>query len=122
MKIPRIVYAIYPHDENGNIVGVYVGSTHDLKRRLQIHMADRTTKGEQVTLHNLMRENGFDYQKLDTINEFKERHLEYDWIAYFKEKTNLKVLNRIEGKSLNHRNCNETFGNKESVYGGDHAW
>mgnify|MGYP003295990262 CR=1 FL=1 len=32
MYFPRIIYAIYPFDENGHVAGVYVGSTKNVEK------------------------------------------------------------------------------------------
>lgn len=90
MKLPRYVYAIYPFDEDGKIAGVYVGATSNIRCRMKNHVNNMR---QQQELHGMMRENGFTYQILETIKEYNDRHLEYDWMDFFKEKTPLRVFN-----------------------------
>lgn len=79
----RIIYAIYPLDSDGNIAGVYVGMTRNLRQRIKGHMNDRHTEN-QMGFHSLMRDYGFYYQILENVEEYPDRRHEYDWIDYFK--------------------------------------
>lgn len=93
MRFPRKVYAIFPCDKDGEAVGVYVGSTSDMKWRLINHRCRPVGLGNQDELHQLMRENGCTYKFLDEYYGIKETHTEYDWIDYFVKVTDLKVFN-----------------------------
>lgn len=101
--LPLTIYAIFPKDENGNIAGVYVGSTFvPLKHRIAEHLRD---KSHQQELHNLMNDNGFIYQSLETMVTRGNHGLEYDWIDYYLKKTDLRVFNKTMRKDQNYRNC-----------------
>lgn len=102
--LPRTIYAIFPKDENGNIAGVYVGSTFTgLRHRIAVHLGKKSS--HQKELHNLMRTNGFVYQSLETRVFPEDFDLEYDWIDYFLKKTNLRVFNKMTKKHQDYRNC-----------------
>lgn len=106
MDLPQTVYAIYPKDEKGNIVGVYVGSTSKpLEKRIRGHLQSKSKSPNQIKLHELMRNNGFIYQSLEVYNRFEDRHLEYDWIDYFLKKTNLFLFNVKVMKQPDYKNC-----------------
>lgn len=87
---PRLVYALYPFDENGLIAGVYVGSAHDLEKRIGTHLTNHG--GNQLELHELMRNNGFSFQILDFVPNRTLSHIEYDWIDFF-SRVNLRLFN-----------------------------
>lgn len=89
---PRKVYVIFPFNSDGTIAGVYVGSSYRVKERIECHKGDHQSK-HMVELHDLMRENGFKYQIIDEIGDWRETHIEYDWIDFFKKKTTMKVFN-----------------------------
>lgn len=92
MKLPRKVYVIFPFDYEGKVAGVYVGSTKDPRQRLVNHLNDYGA--QQWELHNLMRENGFKAYVVDTIDDYEESHIEYDWIDVFKHfLPDLKIFN-----------------------------
>lgn len=95
MDGPDYVYAIYPFDESGNIAGVYVGLTHNLKRRLKAHQFGENPS--QAEFHSFMRQYGFAFQVLEIIENYADRHLEYDWIDFFEKKTNLRIFNSKRG-------------------------
>ena len=102
MRFPRWVYAIYPLDENGNITGVYVGSSatpHDRVKRHCYSIHD----DKQFELHSLMRTNGYYYCLLEKITEWDQRVNEYLWIKHYMEK-GMKVYNILtdchEGKKI----------------------
>lgn len=96
MRYPRKIYAIYPFDENGNIAGVYVGSSFDYEERIKGHFFSR--KVEQEYFHSLMRTNGFTFQLLGDIQDVRENHLEYDWMDFL-NKSGVKVFNSLVGKT-----------------------
>ena len=98
------VYAIFPKDKDGDIAGVYIGSTFGkLELRIKNHLRfDK--KPNQKELHNLMKNNGFIYQSLESKLEWRNRSLEYDWVDYYRQKTNLRVFNKYFGKG-NYKNC-----------------
>ena len=87
------VYALFPFDEDGEIAGVYVGSSQNPLTRVRSHKNTQDGHGKQDVLHELMRENGFTYIFVDDIKTFKDAHVEYDWIDYFIKQTNLTVFN-----------------------------
>ena len=95
MKLPRKVYAIFPLNENGEIAGVYVGSSANVKERIKHHL--QTYGMNQNELHELMRKNGYMYCLLNSILEHKESHFEYDWIDFFDKCTSLRVFNNQRG-------------------------
>lgn len=96
MNYPRKVYAIFPYDENHHIAGVYVGSTWNVEERIRCHKGDHKSL-HMAELHDLMRRHGFIYKVMDEIKEWKDCHIEYDWIDYFMKKTDLKVFNYRKG-------------------------
>jgi len=119
MKLPRYVYAIYPLDGSGDIAGVYVGTTSNIRCRIKNHIS---TKGQQTELHKMMRENGFMYQIVETISEYEDRHLEYDWIDFFKKKTHLMVFNKMDDCfSADFSRCEKPYGTPVWT-GGGVAW
>lgn len=94
MKYPRQVYLLFPYDEFGDIAGVYVGSSHNVARRMDYHFSDRSTKfRKQRNLHKLMRDNGFSYVVVDTIENEDFSYIEYDWVDYFLQNFNVRVFN-----------------------------
>ena len=97
MKYPKTIYAIYPYDENGEVAGVYVGSSEMVKTRILAHRSNVRT---QLELHELMRKNGFTFQMLGVINDYEESHLEYDWAEFF-TCMGLKVFNTLKYKNVN---------------------
>jgi hypothetical protein len=106
MDLPQTIYAIFPKDEKGNIVGVYIGATSKpLEKRIKGHLNSLETAPNQIKLHELMRNNGFIYQSLETHNRFEDRHLEYYWIDYFIKKTDLFLFNAKLAKNPDYRNC-----------------
>lgn len=105
MKKPRYIYAIYPHDENGDYAGVYVGITSNVKRRLQIHLKDLYCHPNSVELHRLMKNNGYSYQTIDDVQSNDDTYLEYDWIDFFRAKTDLHIFNTKIGSHADFRNC-----------------
>lgn len=90
------VYAIFPFDEDGEIAGVYIGSSQNPLTRVRNHRNTKDGHGKQDTLHELMRKNGFTYIFVDDIKTFKDAHVEYDWIDYFIKQTNLTVFNNAD--------------------------
>lgn len=106
MDFPRTIYAIYPKDEQGNIVGVYVGSTsRPLEKRIRGHLCCASECPKQKMLHELMKKNGYILQKLEVFNKFQDRHLEYDWVDYFIKKTDLEIFNTTMMTNQNYKNC-----------------
>lgn len=91
----KYVYAIYPKDENGNIAGVYVGSSENVERRIKHHL-NRMKKDPQPELHELMRTNGFTYEILEAMEDFRENYKEYKWIEAMSLKYS-KVFNKYLG-------------------------
>lgn len=89
-KYPKSVYVIFPHDASGQVAGVYVGSSGNAAKRIEIHVRNFHS---QTELHDLMRKNGFDWFVIDCIHDSSEKHLEYDWIDFFKKKTCLHLFN-----------------------------
>lgn len=97
MAYPKSVYAIFPFDSEGNVAGVYVGSTWNLKERIRCHIGTHVELGKQTLLHDLMRNNGFICVNIGIIQNFKEAHIEYDWIDFFQNRTNLNLFNNRIG-------------------------
>lgn len=91
------VYAIFPHDEKGNVAGVYVGVTGSVKQRLRNHLYCYSAKNGQQEMHDLMRKNGFHYVILAQV-DYRDRSTEYDWIDYFRKMTNYKIFNEMTCK------------------------
>ena len=89
----KTVYAIFPHDEEGKIAGVYVGLSDRPETRIKAHLHDKTSQNGQKMLHELMRKNGYHWVVLSTLTSYTERFLEYDWVDYFMKKTDLTVFN-----------------------------
>ena len=96
------VYAIYPFDSNGNFSFVYVGSSSNPKRRIEIHVNNRQENDPQKELHELMRENGFTYQILEVT---ENAEAEYNWIDFFVKKTNLTVFNTRNAFTPDYHDC-----------------
>lgn len=98
MSYPKKVYALFPYDENGDVAGVYVGSTHDPEERMRIHKNTPKGHGKQDDLHELMRRNGFFYVVVDEYSHCSNSHIEFDWLDYFLKRTNLRVFNNFVSK------------------------
>lgn len=109
MGNPVYVYAIYPFNENGDYAGVYVGATEKLKERLRVHRNNKQAQDKQSELHSLMREHGYTYQILEIITDYKDAHLEYDWIDFFEKQTSLKVFNTRKVYTPDYKNCTSRF-------------
>lgn len=110
---PREVYAIYPLDENGNIAGVYVGSSGDMENRFSVHL---TSRGKfQSELHNLMRQNGFTFQILDHIPNEEKNHIEYDWIDFFSH-IDIRLFNERKYYGNHKGNSQNIFGQSAQPY------
>lgn len=112
----KYVYAIYPKDENGNIAGVYVGSTVDIKMRINAHKnlkVKRKANDPQYELHQLMRDNGFSYEVLDTITDDCEDYKEYKWMEVLSKKYP-KVFNKYLG--IEYEGKVDDIGNKIYQY------
>lgn len=90
MYFPRQVYAIYPYNEQGEVAGVYIGSSQNVRERFGNHLSSKHTQDE---LHRLMNEFGYTFQVLDTEHNYDETQLEYDWIDFF-IKSKAKVFNK----------------------------
>ena len=97
MSYPKKVYALFPYDEQGNIAGVYVGSSWKPKERVRIHKNTPNGKGKQDRLHALMRTNGFSYLIIDEIPTCNDTYIEFDWIDFFIKRTKLPVFNNFVG-------------------------
>lgn len=92
-KYPRWVYAIFPHGENGNTVGVYVGASAKPIERIRNHENSASEETPLTKeLHRLMRENGFHYFILDEIKSHKDKNREYEFIQMFMS-IQMKVFN-----------------------------
>lgn len=93
------IYLIFPYDKDLNIAGVYVGSSRFSDIRIDCHLHEHKYDPEndhQRELHELMRENGFEYLKVDTA-DFNSKWKEYIWIDMFCKYTNLTVYNKFRG-------------------------
>ena len=88
----RYLYAIFTLDENKKIDGVYVGSTNDIKARIDGHLSDKRIVGKQNDLHEIMRTGSFIVRELNEV-DYKSRWREYEWIRFFQDYTNLKIYN-----------------------------
>lgn len=94
---PKEVYLIFPFDENGNAAGVYVGASSWVEERIRNHLySGKSEPDNQKEAHLLMKENGFSYTVVDTIEDFNETHIEYDWIDFFLKNTDLRVFNSLK--------------------------
>lgn len=102
-KYPKKVYVIYPFDNKGDAVGVYVGSSQDTASRIKNHR-NAHTSGNTKELHELMRKNGYFCQEVDTIQNCFETHIEYDWIDFFLNRVKCRVFN--EAVDLCNADCN----------------
>lgn len=102
MRYPRQNYLIIIYDITGTVPeGLYVGSAHDVTRRIQNHLHNYTDS-TQKKLHQLMRFRKYSVHVLDDSSN------EYDWIDFFKKKSSVPVFNvrttkdadwhRLEGK------------------------
>lgn len=93
MICPRFVYVILIYDNSGLIPeGVYVGSSHNVKQRIDIHKNDRCTDSQRL-FHELMRQRRYEVWVVDEISSIQESHLEYDWIDFFSKNTLFEVFN-----------------------------
>lgn len=103
MNYPRYVYAIYPHDEDGNIAGVYVGTSQNVEQRIRLHRSTNCYGESQFELHQLMRKHGYSYEVLDSIRGTYENYKEYKWIEILSKKYskvfNKSLGNEYQGKS-----------------------
>lgn len=108
----KYVYAIYPKDKDGNIAGVYVGSSENVERRIRSH-TNRHRNDTQYELHFLMRKNGFEFEVLDSINCPDEMYKEYMWIELLC-KNYPKVFNKYVGNEYPGKA--EGIGNSINVY------
>ena len=97
MNYPKKVYALFPYDEKGDIAGVYIGVSGNLKDRLRVHLNTPSGKGNQDRLHELMRRNGYTFTVLDEVETWKDGHLEYDWLDFYIKKTDFQVFNNVTG-------------------------
>lgn len=115
------VYAIYPFDASGRIAGVYVGCTGDVKRRIELHLCNKSPKDKQAELHQMMRENGFFYQVLDMWKGgYYMDYCEYDWIEFFKV-SGANVFNFKENEHADHTRCSR--GKEHPIWtGGGVLW
>lgn len=95
MKYPRKVYVIYPLDENGEIIGAYVGSSFDVEYRIKSHLYEVGTDS-LPELHKAMKENGFRFETFNDIHNTDENHFEYDWMDFY-IKNGIKVFNSQMG-------------------------
>lgn len=101
MSYPKKVYVLFPHNDEGMIAGVYVGSSENVKERIRGHKNTHDGHGKQDELHNLMRRNGYTYFVVDEISEWRESYIEFDWMDYFIKCTNLPVFNNFVSKKAN---------------------
>ena len=91
----RFIYAIFTLDENKTVTGVYVGSTNDIKSRIEGHLSRKKPICEkQDELHEIMRTGAFVVKSLGMV-QYKDRWVEYDWIRFFRDYTNYKVYNTL---------------------------
>lgn len=89
----RFIYAIFTLDENKKITGVYVGSTNDIGKRIDGHLADKYNPCEkQKELHDIMRTGAFIVRELNKV-DYKNRWREYEWMRFFMDYTDLKIYN-----------------------------
>lgn len=92
-RYPKKIYAIFPHDKNGNTVGVYVGASARPEERIKNHAwENRKEPPLAEELHQLMRENGFHYFILDEMKTYKDKNREYEWVQMFMS-IQMKVFN-----------------------------
>ena len=94
---PKKVYVIFPFNEDGSVAGVYVGASSRVNERIKCHRCTHIPQGKQTLLHDLMRNNGFNYLVIDVINHWHENHIEYDWMDFFEHRTNLMLFNNQTG-------------------------
>lgn len=87
---PKSIYLIFPYADDGTIAGVYVGSSGNAAERIKRHVNDRHS---QLQMHDLMRKNGYDWIVVDVIHKSDELHLEFDWMDFFRQKTDLHLFN-----------------------------
>ena len=101
------VYAIYPFNDCGEIAGVYIGSTLNIKERMAQHLfSPKNEVGKQGQMHELMIRNGYKVQIIDVIHDYwGEANREYDWIDFCEKNTDLKIFNTRMGKTYepNHK-------------------
>ena len=97
MIYPRYGYAIFPYDENGDIAGVYVGSSCNVTKRVNGHMATKTNNDAQKELHELMRKNGYGVVELYVAYKRNDSFKEYMWMDIFIKYSKYKVFNKVKG-------------------------
>ena len=90
----RFIYAIFTLDENKKVNGVYVGSSNEIKVRIDNHLHSKTLCGNQQELHDIMRTGAFIVRDLNKVNH-ETSWKEYDWIRFFRDYTSLKVFNSL---------------------------
>lgn len=124
MQSLEYVYAIYPFDEKGNLAGVYVGKTKNLRNRIRAHYSTSPVNDPQITLHDLMRNNGFTFQLLEiTFNPRTSYLVEEHWIDFFSHE-DIKVFNVVKGINGDLKKCTRQNGfSGEPVFnGGGVVW
>ena len=92
------IYALYPLNKDGKAVGVYVGITSDVKRRIREHVYGGQYWFDDKPVTN------FAYQILDGLDEDDDPYIEYDYIDLFR-KIGLHLLNRKIGNHGNYQNA-----------------
>jgi len=101
------IYALYPLDDNGKALGVYVGITSDVSRRMKEHLYSNSYYygNEPIT--------DFAYQVLD---EPDNTYTEYDFIDLFKI-SGIPLLNQRIGNHANYQNALIRLLGKIEFYG-----
>lgn len=114
----RFIYALYPFDTDGNIAGVYVGSTYKISRRMANHRNNNKCHLNQKELHELIEKNGYCFQVIDEYVGYDSIR-EYDWIQFF-ELQNVRLFNTRKSQNANYKRCKK-FGTPIWT-GGGVAW
>lgn len=89
----RFIYGIFTLDDNKKINGVYVGSTNDIKSRINSHLARKNDNNpNQKELHEIMKTGTFIVRELQKV-DYGNRWREYEWIRFFEDYTDYRIFN-----------------------------
>lgn len=93
------IYAIFTLDDDGLIIGVYVGITErSVEDRINNHL--HSNDPTQKELHEHMKSGRYIVRHLERV-EYRSKWKEYDWIDFFQKHTKYKVYNRKTGALKN---------------------
>lgn len=99
---PRDVYLIFTYNNDGNVNGVYVGSSTNVVNRLKQHIFCGKND-HQKDLHSYMKTGNYFCIVVDSFDHVSS--IEYEWIRFFEQMTKIPVFNiskdKMESKKEN---------------------